>query len=480
MASSATFTLFISTSLLLLLLCSLKKGDALEGRQATESRRLQHAHTVKISSLLPASVCTSTKGNIKKASLKVVHRHGPCSQLSKDKANAPTLSEILSHDQSRVNSIQSRIAFNSRKNSLEDSQATLPSKSGSSLGSGNYFVTVGLGSPKKDLSLIFDTGSDLTWTQCEPCVRYCYKQQEPTFDPSKSATYSNITCTSPLCSQLSSATGNSPGCSSTTCLYGIQYGDQSFSVGYFGKEKLTLTSTDVVNDFLFGCGQNNQGLFRGTAGLLGLGRDKLSLVSQTSQKYGKYFSYCLPSMSSSTGHLTFGNSGTSSGVKFTPLLTDSQSPSFYFIDITAISVGGRSLSISKSVFSTAGTIIDSGTVITRLPPAAYSAMRTTFRQLMKNYPMTDALSILDTCYDLSNYTTVTIPKINFFFNGNVNVALDLTGILYAASASQVCLAFAGNSDATDVGIFGNVQQQTLEVVYDVAGGKLGFGPGKCS
>jgi len=39
--------------------------------------------------------------------------------------------------------------------------------------------------------------------------------------------------------------GIAPGCSDSTCLYGIQYGDQSFSVGFFAQETLTLTPTDV-------------------------------------------------------------------------------------------------------------------------------------------------------------------------------------------------------------------------------------------
>ncbi|CAK9135233.1 unnamed protein product [Ilex paraguariensis] len=322
-----------------------------------------------------------------------------------------------------------RLAFNSGKTSLQESLVTLPAQSG------NYFVTVGLGTPN---------------------------------------------CNSELCSQLNSATGNRPGCSASTCLYAIRYGDQSFTIGFFAQEKLTLTSTDVFNTLLFGCGENNQGLFLGVAGLLGVGRDKLSIVSQTAKKYGKFFSYCLPSMSNTTGHLTFGNNGVPITVKFTPLSINSQNPSFYFIDLKAITVGGRQLSISPSVFSTTGTIIDSGTVITRLPPAAYSAQRTAFRQGLTSYPMTNAVSILDTCYDLSNYTTVNIPKIGFFFGGNLNVDIDLSGILIAATSTQFCLAFAGNNDTSDVGIFGNFQQKTLEVVYDVAGGRLGFGSVGCA
>lgn len=242
-----------------------------------------------------------------------------------------------------------------------------------------------------------------------------------------------------------------------------------------------MTSTEAFDNFFFGCGQNNRGLFGGAAGLLGLGRDKLSVVQQTASKYGKYFSYCLPSSSSSTGHLTFGKgSRVSSSVKFTPLATISQGDSFYGINIEGISVAGTKLSISRSIFSNAPGIIDSGTVITRLPPTAYSALSSAFKKLMTKYPAAPALSILDTCYDFSKYKSVAIPKVSFYFSSGTNVDLEPSGILYAASASQVCLAFAGNGDDTDVLIYGNVQQQSFEVVYDVAGMKLGFGPKGCA
>lgn len=107
---------------------------------------------------------------------------------------------------------------------------------------------------------------------------------------------------------------------------------------------LTLTSSsDVFPNFYFGCGQNNQGLFGRTAGLIGLGKDPLSIVSQTDQKYGKYFSYCLPSTPSSTGFLTLGKSGSpSNNLKFTPF-SSSRGNDFYYIDIILIYVGGQQL-----------------------------------------------------------------------------------------------------------------------------------------
>ncbi|KAJ0016636.1 hypothetical protein Pint_10646 [Pistacia integerrima] len=495
MATTVSFVflrlLLCAYLLSLCLLCSLKNGYAFGEREYIETQEVKNdenhyyhhnSHTIQLNSLLQSPVCDpSTKASERKSSLKVVHRHGPCFKQNGDEANSPSHAEILLQDQARVNSIHSKLSKKSRQVDRKDAGgSTLPAKDGSSMGSGNYIITVGLGTPKRSLSLIFDTGSDVTWTQCKPCVRYCYPQNDPIYDPSASKTYTNVSCKSDMCDELESATGNSLGCASSTCLYGIRYGDNSFSIGIFGTDTLTITSADVFKNFYFGCGQNNRGLFGKTAGLLGLGRNAVSVVSQTATKYKQFFSYCLPSSSSSTGHLTFGNSGgPSKSVKFTPLSAVTKDTSFYGLDIVGLSVGGKKLSISKSVFSN-GAIIDSGTVITRLPPAAYSPLSTAFRKLMAAYPTAPALSILDTCYDFSNYTSIEVPKISFFFNGGVEVSIDVTGILYANSVSQVCLAIAANSDASDVAIFGNTQQKTMEVVYDGARGRVGFAPKGCS
>jgi hypothetical protein len=276
---------------------------------------------------------------------------------------------------------------------------------------------------------------------------------------------------------------NQSPCSSRTsqCIYGIGYGDGSYSTGYFSKERLTITPSNVLDDFLFGCGQDNEGLFNGIAGLLGLGRNRISIVQQAAQKYGQFFSYCLPSTPSSIGYLTFGNDngGVSNNVKFTPLLTLSQGASFYELGLTGISVNGQQLSIPTSVFSTAGTIIDSGTVITRLPQMAYNELRTTFRKLMSGYPMTSSYHSFDTCYDFRKNNTVSIPKIGFLFGG-LRVDLDPVGVFYVVSSSRTCLGFVGNNKTSDIVIIGNTQQKRLEVVYDVVGGRIGFGSAGCS
>ncbi|KAF7848266.1 hypothetical protein BT93_L2148 [Corymbia citriodora subsp. variegata] len=452
-------------SLHILMICFMHKGYPYEVKGKITS------HTTSVSSLLPSPSClpSTSKASTRKSTLEVIHKRGPCSALAQD-PNPLNHTEILLRDESRVKWIQSQSSNGS--DGLKASAAVrLPAKAG--FMAQDYVVTIGLGTPKKHLTLEFDTGSSLTWTQCKPC-KSCYPQSEPIFNPSRSLSYANISCLSTSCPHLGTSE-----CAGSTCIYFIQYGDQSSSAGFFATEKLTITPTEVINNFKFGCGKKNEGFPGGSAGLIGLSDDKISIVEQTAAKYGKYFSYCLPSSTSSRGHLTFGKDGRAvSSVRFTPLsMVSSQ---FYGIRILGITLGGKRLPIPSTVFSSGDAIIDSGTTFTRLPPTAYSALRTAFRNAMAKYKMAPALTPLDTCYDFSKESTITVPSIIFSFAGEVDVDLDPNGIFYIEKASQVCLAFVANRANSDLVIFGNVQQKTFEVVFDVAGRKLGFGPNGCS
>jgi hypothetical protein len=424
---------------------------------------LQKFYVVDVHSLMPSDVCSSPKDT--KPRLRVVDRHGPCSTLSS--LQSISLEQILSNDQSRVDSIQSRA-----KNSDPLASSKIIARYGGSFDVSNYIVSIGIGTPSKTLTVVFDTGSEVTWIQCEPCQQYCYQQQEPIFDPSQSSTFANVSCTSTPCKDVSYD------CSGSSCLYGVQYGDGSYTLGYYTEDTLTLTP-DVIENFRFGCGQNNQGTFGEVAGLLGLGPAKESLVSQTSYKYHRIFAYCLPALSSSTGYLKFGSDSYLPNTKRTPIPGKLRSAPYYFLNMTGLSVAGQSLRIQSKVFSKAGTIIDSGTVITRLPPDAYKALRSTFRKHMKQYKMAPSISILDTCYDFTGFDSVTIPSVGIQFLNDVSLDLDPNGILYVISISQVCLAFASNGDRSALGIFGNVQQRTFNVVYDVPNGEIGFSPEAC-
>ncbi|KAF2570777.1 hypothetical protein F2Q70_00006327 [Brassica cretica] len=351
-----------------IILCVWLSWGCTDAAQNRESGDISF-HRIQVSSIFPSpssSWVLSPRASNTKSSLHVMHRHGPCSSLSSEKARtSPDHDDILRLDQARVKSIHSKLSKKqTAQYRVRQSPSTdLRARDGFTIGSPNYIVTVGIGTPKHDLSLVFDTSSDLTWTQCQPCVRTCYTQQEPIFNPSSSSSsYSNVSCSSPVCHSLTSQ-GHYRNCSASNCVCG---GDKTLTSGLLAKDKFTLNS-DVFDSINFGCGENNQGsflVFYGAAGLLGLGRGKFSFTSQTAMTYNNIFSYCIPSSPEYTGHLTFGSGGLSNSVKYTPISTATERASFYGLDIVGISVAGKKLEIPVTVFSTAGAIIDSGTVIT--------------------------------------------------------------------------------------------------------------------
>ncbi|OMO73928.1 Peptidase A1 [Corchorus olitorius] len=395
------------------------------------------------------------------------------------------LQKTLILDDLRVGSLQARIKNKvSVSDKTEDvSDTRIPLTSGVELGTLNYIVTIELGGRK--MTVIVDTGSDLTWVQCQPC-KSCYNQKEPIFNPSQSSSFQTMFCNSTACQSLAFATGNSGTCGKNppSCNYYVSYGDGSYTRGELAHDQLNLGKTPV-KDFVFGCGRNNKGLFGGASGLMGLGRSSISLVSQTSAVFGGFFSYCLPStQSGASGSLVLGGNAsvynTSSDISYTRMISNPQLSTFYFLNLTGVSIGG--VTLKDSTFGKAGMLIDSGTVISRLPPTIYKAVKSEFMKQFSAFPPAPPFSILDTCFNLSAYQEVEVPTIKMQFEGNAEMNVDVTGVFYfvKTDASQVCLALASLSFDDEIGIIANYQQRNQRVIYDTMQSKLGFAQESCS
>nr|CAD1840237.1 unnamed protein product [Ananas comosus var. bracteatus] len=311
---------------------------------------------------------------------------------------------LLISDEERVSWLQSRIKRSVPNYFQKDSSETqIPLNSGIRLQTLNYVAAVGIGG--KATTVIVDTGSDLTWVQCKPCVS-CYTQQDPLFDPSLSPSYRSVPCNATACSSsLQAATGTSGICGNdrTSCYYLVSYGDGSYTRGVLAQERISLGETNVEN-FIFGCGRSNRGLFGGTSGLMGLGRTELSLVSQTTNQFGGVFSYCLPSRPyNSSGSLVLGSDlsvyKNSTPISYTRMISDPEQQPFYFLNLTGLRVGA--VELRAPGFSNGKVLIDSGTVITRLAPSVYKALKDEFVRQFAAYPTAPGFSILDTCFNLS-------------------------------------------------------------------------------
>ncbi|PQQ17475.1 aspartyl protease family protein [Prunus yedoensis var. nudiflora] len=335
------------------------------------------------------------------------------------------------------------------------------------------------------MTVIVDTGSDLTWFQCQPC-KLCYNQQEPLFNSSASPSYKSVLCNSSTFQALHFDTGNSGACGSnpTSCNYVVNYGDGSYTRGELGSDHLSLGATPVKN-FVFGCGRNNKGLFRGASGLMGMGRsESVSLVSQTSALFGGVFSYCLPTTeATASGSLIMGGDASiyknSTPISYTRMVPNPELSTFYFLNLTGISIGGVALQAQS--FASGGILIDSGTVISRLAPSVYKAVKAEFLKQFSGYPPALGFSILDTCFNLSAYQEVSIPT-KFHFEGNAVLNVDVTGVFYLVKtdASQICLALASLLYEDEISIIGNYQQKTQRVIYNTKDSKLGFAEESCS
>ncbi|XP_008660816.1 aspartyl protease family protein At5g10770 [Zea mays] len=357
---------------------------------------------------------------------------------------------------------------------------TIPDSTGTSLGTLEFVVTVGFGTPAQTYTLMFDTGSDVSWIQCLPCSGHCYKQHDPIFDPTKSATYSAVPCGHPQCA----AAGGK--CSSNgTCLYKVQYGDGSSTAGVLSHETLSLTSARALPGFAFGCGETNLGDFGDVDGLIGLGRGQLSLSSQAAASFGAAFSYCLPSYNTSHGYLTIGTTTPASGsdgVRYTAMIQKQDYPSFYFVDLVSIVVGGFVLPVPPILFTRDGTLLDSGTVLTYLPPEAYTALRDRFKFTMTQYKPAPAYDPFDTCYDFAGQNAIFMPLVSFKFSDGSSFDLSPFGVLIFpddTAPATGCLAFVPRPSTMPFTIVGNTQQRNTEMIYDVAAEKIGFVSGSC-
>ncbi|KAM3322820.1 aspartyl protease AED1-like [Capsicum chacoense] len=414
-----------------------------------------HFQVVNVSSLHPEPHCqsSSTSGQtIRSQKLEIVARYGPC--FPNPKTPTSESSQLRNWDQVRVRSINKkhkaqRVPFDNEVNSDH----------------GYYTVKIGLGTPRQDFYLMVDTGSKSTWVHCKSCTKGC-KSDKPLFDPSKSSTYTNNT-----------ATCNGP--------FSVRYVDKSSISGTWGCDTLTGDDHDLgaIMNFRFGCGQEIDGDFGDASGVFGLGKGESSVTSQIGSAM-KMFSYYIPPRSDLKGNLYFGNearenSNTCSN-QFTPLVKDDSVN--YYVDLVGISVAGKKLNVSSTIFTSRGTIIDSGTVITRLPQMVYSALRNAFRQSMLTYTLLDEDDeLLDTCYSLEGIEQFLLPEIKFHFGqgSTIDVTLTYQGKIWTPpdnKRSIMCLAFASTKGVT---IIGNVQQRGFNVIYDLEGQRIGFGT-KCA
>ncbi|XP_043717594.1 aspartic proteinase CDR1-like [Telopea speciosissima] len=341
---------------------------------------------------------------------------------------------------------------------------------------GVYFVAqVGIGSfppspGQKGMPywLVIDTGSYLTWVQCEGC-NPCFPLQQPNFPYNRSQSYKPIPCGDPTC-----PTPNQD-CFQSFCGFKVYYGEDppASIAGAIIRETLTFPSdfggTESYNSLFLGCSFKSYHYEfqepNKIGGILGLGFGGPETLHFLNQVGKKRFSYCLSNFEHTNSQLYIGGAKmVGPQVLSTPLLRGSNE-ALYYLDLQDISIKNVCLRLQGS-FS-GGSAIDSGCPIIVLLPDVYARVRIGFVQYFTQFHIQPYdsgsrprdLPTLDLCFpNLAGFDRY--PTMTFNFRG---ADLDVQPpSIFSVGRNYICVLLK-SGPITMIGAF---QQMQHKFSYD--------------
>ncbi|CAM8952065.1 unnamed protein product [Rhodiola kirilowii] len=351
---------------------------------------------------------------------------------------------------------------------------------------GFYYVPVNIGQPPKPYFLDLDTGSDLTWVQCDaPCIS-CTRAYHPPYMPSDNL----VKCKDPLCAAL-----HSPGphrCEDPDqCDYEVEYADGGSSLGVLVKEAVHLNLTEgnrISPQVAIGCGYDQMpGLSdHYLDGVLGLGRGKISIVSQL-QSQGlvkNVVGHCLSSRGG--GYLFFGDSlYDPARVTWTPM--SSEYTNHYSPGYADLLLGDRTPASRDQL-----VIFDSGSSYSYLKAQPYQALVSWLRKELSGRSLRESKedqtlplcwkgkkpfkSLLDVKKYFKSFALSFVDdgwreKTKFEFTPESYLVISLKG--------SVCLGILNGTEVGVDNIIGDISMQDKMVIYDNNKQVIGWMPANC-
>lgn len=378
----------------------------------------------------------------------------------------------------------------------------VPFYSGNYARIGGYFITFNVGTPAQTFLLIADTGSELTWMNCQyrsnktvlsgPTNR---KGGRRIFLADQSNSFRPINCSSRGCTEYLPMVLPECPTPGSPCKYSYEYTGGK-TTGFYAKEWATVTLScgkrKKLKDVVIGCSQSFAGLgFEETDGMLGLGNGEHSFVASTVEEYGGTFSYCLMdnfSPRNMSNHLTFGSTPktSNSAMTYTRLYLEIQP--YYSINIKGISVDGKMLPIPRGTLeffyedgseNNRGPIVDSGNSITCLLEPAYVAVMEALTPPLKAFKSVKSESLdFEFCFkDTPKYNTDIVPRLAFHLEGGVQFKPPVKNYVLDVGEGVWCIGLLPASSPHS--IIGNLMQQNFLWEFDLVKERLGFMPSTC-
>ncbi|KAM7253363.1 hypothetical protein ACFE04_025981 [Oxalis oulophora] len=349
---------------------------------------------------------------------------------------------------------------------------------------GYYTVTLLMGNPPRPYDLDIDTGSDLTWVQCDAPCKGCTRPRNQLYVPNANKA---IVCSDIACTHATSP--EKPKCEKPTdqCHYEIIYADSGSSMGALVKDNIAFklkNGSAVAPQLAFGCGYDQE--YKGphdppkTLGVLGLGNGNVSIVSQL-QSLGaakNVIGHCLSSKTG--GFLFFGSDFVpSSRISWTPLLT-SEPGQHYKAGPAELLFDGKCTQ-NKDL----EVIFDSGSSYTYLNARTYQSLLELLRKNLAPSLKDVKDPALPVCWKGERpFKSVQDVKSEFKtlglrFSKGKTVTLDMPpeNFLVVTNLGNVCLAILrAGVDALDknANIIGDISMVDKLVVYDNEKSQIGW------
>ncbi|KAG5536218.1 hypothetical protein RHGRI_023862 [Rhododendron griersonianum] len=388
------------------------------------------------------------------------------------------------------------------------SAAILPVR-GNIFPDGLYFTYMLLGSPPKPYYVDIDTGSDLTWIQCDaPCVS-CAKVTRnkqkfmqgahPLYNPRKGKI---IHSKDSLCVEVqrNQKTGDCETCHQ--CDYELEYADQSSSMGVLARDDLHLMVANgsfTKSSVVFGCAYDQQGFLlnalAATDGILGLSRAKVSLPSQLASQgiINNVIGHCLTTDAGGGGYMFLGDGFVHyRQMAWVPLL-NSPSTNFYQTEVIRMSYGHRKLSLGGQDNGLARVVFDSGSSYTYFTKQAYSDFLVSLGDVSSKGLVQDPSDLtLPVCWRFK-FPISSVSDVKQFFKPLIlqfgsqwwivsrKLRILPEGYLIMSKKGNVCLGILDGSKVHDGStvILGDISLRGQLIVYDNVNQKIGWAQSDC-
>ncbi|GMJ14909.1 hypothetical protein like AT1G49050 [Hibiscus trionum] len=385
---------------------------------------------------------------------------------------------------------------------IDPSAATIFPVRGNVYPDGLYFTYMLVGNPRRPYFLDIDTGSDLTWIQCDAPCSSCAKGANPLYKPARG---NIITPKDSMCMEVqkNQKPQNCETCQQ--CDYEIEYADHSSSLGVLARDKLHLVSANgsVTNlDVVFGCAYDQQGILLNTLsktdGILGLSRAKVSLPSQLASKgiINNVVGHCLATDVASGGYMFLGDDFVPNwGMSWVPMLRSS-SIEFYHTQLVKINYGSSSLSLGGKDSNVGRLVFDSGSSYTYFTKQAYDELISSLMQFSEisevGFIQDASDSTLPICWrapfpirsimDVKKFfKTLTLQFGSKWWIISKKFHIPPEGYLIISNKGNVCMGILDGSNVHDGSTFilGDISLRGQLVVYDNEKQRIGWTESDC-